>query len=67
MTEPAINCIDLGKSFGKRPAVRNVNLALARGSTCALVGANGAGKTTLLKILATLIVPSYGSARICGK
>jgi ABC-2 type transport system ATP-binding protein len=67
MTELAIECIGLGKSFGKRPAIQDVNLGVRKGSISALVGANGAGKTTLLKILATLIVPSCGTARICGE
>jgi heme exporter protein A len=56
----------LAKSFGVRPALRGVDLDLATGECLALIGPNGSGKTTLLRILATLITPSAGSARIAG-
>ncbi len=67
MTQLVIECIGLGKIFGKRQAIRNVNLGVKKGSILGLVGSNGAGKTTLLRILATLVVPSSGTARICGE
>ena len=54
----------LAKSFGDHPALRGVDLDLAPGERLALIGPNGSGKTTLLRILATLSVPSAGSARI---
>lgn len=56
----------LAKSFGGRPALRGVDLDLAPGERLALIGPNGSGKTTLLRILATLSMPSAGSARIAG-
>ena len=43
-----------------------INLALAKGARCALVGRNGAGKTTLLSILAGLRAPQHGIGRVCG-
>ena len=47
-------------------ALRGVTLAVPRGAIYGLLGPNGAGKTTLLSILATLLIPDGGSARILG-
>jgi ABC-2 type transport system ATP-binding protein len=54
--------------FDKRSftAVKDVNLTVRRGEIFGLLGPNGAGKTTLTKMLCTLILPSNGSATICG-
>ena len=48
-------------------ALGGVTLALPRGATLAVFGANGAGKTTLLRILATLLRPHAGEARVLGR
>jgi ABC-type multidrug transport system ATPase subunit len=47
-------------------ALRGVTLEVAQGEAVALLGANGAGKTTLLRILATLLLPTRGTARLAG-
>ncbi len=47
-------------------AVKSINLTVSRGEIFGLLGPNGAGKTTLTKMLCTLILPSGGSATICG-
>ncbi len=47
-------------------ALRSVTLDIPRGSVYGLLGPNGAGKTTLIKILATLVLPTGGNARIMG-
>ncbi len=47
-------------------AVEGVNLSVQAGSVLAILGPNGAGKTTLLRILAGLVLPSTGHAKICG-
>ena len=49
-----------------RPAVYDVNLQIAAGELFGLLGPNGAGKTTLTKMLATLILPTSGTATIVG-
>jgi ABC-type multidrug transport system ATPase subunit len=48
------------------PALRGISLEVGQGKAVALLGANGAGKTTLLRILATLLLPTKGTARIAG-
>jgi sodium transport system ATP-binding protein len=47
-------------------ALRQVNLEVGQGEAVALLGANGAGKTTLLRILATLLLPTSGTASLAG-
>ncbi|MFQ5803672.1 MAG: ABC transporter ATP-binding protein, partial [Candidatus Methylomirabilales bacterium] len=69
--EFAIETHNLTKVFKKRwgpgaVAVDGVNLSVPAGSVLAILGPNGAGKTTLLRILAGLVLPSAGHAKICG-
>jgi heme exporter protein A len=63
----AIELADLGRAYGERVALAGVTLAVDPGQTLAVFGANGAGKTTLLRILATLLRPHRGSARVLGR
>jgi heme exporter protein A len=63
---PAIELTDLGRAYGERTALSGVTLTLEPGRTLAVFGANGAGKTTLLRILATLLRPHTGRARVLG-
>jgi ABC-2 type transport system ATP-binding protein len=48
-------------------ALRGVDLSVPRGGVCALLGPNGAGKTTVVRVLATLIRPDAGTARVAGR
>ena len=64
--ELAIEASGLEKSFGDVKAVDGVDLAVGRGSVYGVLGPNGAGKTTTIRMLATLIAPDGGSARVLG-
>ncbi len=62
----AIEATGLVKSFGQTRAVDGVDLAVRRGSVYGFLGPNGAGKTTVIRMLATLIRPDAGTARVLG-
>jgi ABC-type multidrug transport system ATPase subunit len=64
---PAVALRDLGRAYGDRVALTGVSVELPRGATLAVFGANGAGKTTLLRVLATLLRPHAGEARVLGR
>ncbi len=61
-----IELIGIVKKFGDLTAVNDISLTIPRGEFFAMLGPNAAGKTTTLKILAGLIKPTSGSAKICG-
>ena len=63
---PIVEVAELTREFGPRRAVAGVTFSLAPGQCLALFGPNGAGKTTLLRVLAGLLKPTSGSARIAG-
>jgi heme exporter protein A len=54
------------KHYGLNPVLRGVDLAVEQGEFVTLVGPNGAGKSTLLAIVATLLRPTSGEARVGG-
>ena len=62
----AIETSALVKAFGRTRAVDGVDLAVDRGTVYGFLGPNGAGKTTTLRVLATLLRPDSGSARVLG-
>ena len=62
----AIEATGIVKSFGDTRAVDGVDLAVRRGSVYGVLGPNGAGKTTTIRMLATLLRPDAGSARVLG-
>src|SRR5690606_9180232 len=66
MSTLAVEASSLEKSFGETRAVDGVDLAVRRGSVYGVLGPNGAGKTTTIRMLATLIPPDGGSARVLG-
>ncbi|HLL92346.1 MAG TPA: ABC transporter ATP-binding protein [Solirubrobacteraceae bacterium] len=62
----ALELEGLARHYGEREALSDVSLSLGAGQTLVVFGGNGAGKTTLLRILATLLRPHAGSARVLG-
>lgn len=57
---------NLQKSYKKFQAVKGISFAVRPGEVYGLLGPNGAGKTTTLRMLATLLKPTGGSARVAG-
>ncbi|MEV4472137.1 ATP-binding cassette domain-containing protein [Nonomuraea sp. NPDC049504] len=66
MTSPAIQARGLVKRFGAHRAVDGIDLEVPAASVYAVLGPNGAGKTTTIKMIATLIRPDGGTARVLG-
>ncbi|GAA3188864.1 ATP-binding cassette domain-containing protein [Dactylosporangium siamense] len=62
----AVEATGLTKSYGKLDVLTGVDLAVPAGSVFSLLGPNGAGKTTAVRILATLLRPDGGQARVAG-
>ncbi|MDQ0206064.1 ATP-binding cassette domain-containing protein [Alkalicoccobacillus murimartini] len=65
-SELAIEAKGLVKTFGKHRAVDGVDLSIRKGTVYGFLGPNGAGKTTTIRMLATLLTPNEGEARIFG-
>ena len=64
--EPAIAVRDLTRTFGAFTAVDHLSFAVDRGEVFGFLGPNGAGKTTTIKMLAGLLAPTAGEARVAG-
>lgn len=63
---PIITVRDLHRSFDDVQAVRGISFEIFAGQVVGFIGANGAGKTTTMRVLATLDLPTSGTAEICG-
>lgn len=61
-----VQTINLTKRYGKLVALSNLNLKIEQGECFGYIGPNGAGKTTTIRILATLLQPTWGEAKVCG-
>ncbi|MGB9023976.1 MAG: ATP-binding cassette domain-containing protein [Candidatus Bathyarchaeia archaeon] len=65
-TRPIIETLGLTKRFGELKAVDHIDLSIREGEVFGLLGPNGAGKTTTLSMLATLLKPTEGTAKVDG-
>jgi ABC-2 type transport system ATP-binding protein len=66
VTEPIIQTVGLTRRFGKTVAVDGLDLSVERGEIFGLVGPDGAGKTTTIRMLAAILDPTCGLARVMG-
>ena len=66
MSDEVIDARGLVRAFGSTLAVDRVDVTVRRGEVVGLIGPNGAGKTTLMRMLATLLPPTSGQARVFG-
>ena len=66
MPEPAILVEQLARRFGDVDAVDGVDMEIAPGEIYGFLGPNGAGKSTTVRVLATLLTPTSGRARVAG-
>ena len=62
----AIQTMGLGKKYGKKWAIRGVDIEVPRGSVYGFLGPNGAGKTTTIRMLMDFIRPTSGAATVLG-
>jgi branched-chain amino acid transport system ATP-binding protein len=67
MTAPAIELIDVHKSFGAMKIIHGVSLAVPAGERHAIIGPNGAGKSTLFNLISGRFTPSSGTVRLNGE
>lgn len=65
-TDVVLETNGLGKRFGRRWAVRDLNLSVHRGDVFGFLGPNGAGKSTTIRMILSLIRPSTGTVRLFG-
>jgi ABC-2 type transport system ATP-binding protein len=63
---PALLVSNAAKSYGRRQALNDVNLAVHPGEFAVLLGPNGAGKTTLFQLLSGLFTPNSGRVEVMG-
>jgi len=66
VTDAAIELDGVERRYGERVALAGVSVSVPEGATLAVLGGNGAGKTTLLRVLAGLLRPHGGRARVLG-
>jgi ABC-2 type transport system ATP-binding protein len=67
MSDAALATRSLSKSYGDRPAVRDLDLEVRRGEVFGFLGPNGAGKTTTIRMALGLIRPTSGHVEILGR
>ncbi len=65
--EPLIHVAHLSVEFGRHEVLRDIDLAISRGQTLAIIGESGCGKTVLLKTIIGLLLPTRGSVVFDGQ
>ena len=65
-SEPVLKTKNLGKQYGNRWAVKELNLDVMRGEIFGFLGPNGAGKSTTIRMMLSLIRPTTGSVELFG-
>lgn len=63
---PAVEMVEVVRTFGAAAAVDNISLTIPRGTVLGLIGPNGAGKSTAIRILMGTLAPTSGEARLFG-
>jgi len=63
----SVRLLEVTKAFGQKVVLEAVNLAVAPGEICGLMGRNGSGKTTLLRIICGLVRPTSGQVIVLGE
>lgn len=66
MSDVMIEAMELGRMFGATRALDDISFRMEKGRVLCLLGHNGAGKSTLVSILATVLPPTKGTARVSG-
>ena len=66
MNGPILQCNQLMKRYGKKEALKGIDLTLERGRIIGLLGPNGSGKTTLIKLINGLLTPTSGELLVGG-
>ncbi|MDE5806839.1 MAG: ABC transporter ATP-binding protein, partial [Muribaculaceae bacterium] len=61
-----VTVTDLSKRYGKIVALDNIFFSVKKGEMFGIIGPDGAGKSSLYRILATLLLPDRGEAKVCG-
>src|SRR4051794_15155115 len=64
--EPAVELVDLRKSFGAHEVLKGVTLTVARGEVVVIIGPSGSGKSTMLRCINLLERPTAGTVRVLG-
>lgn len=67
MNRPAVEAVNISKSFGNIQVVKPLNLSIAQGEFFSLLGPSGCGKTTLLRMIAGFETPSSGTVLVSGQ
>jgi ABC-type multidrug transport system ATPase subunit len=63
----AVRLLDVTKTFDGKTVLEAVNLSVAPGEICGIMGRNGSGKTTLLRIICGLVRPGSGQVTVLGE